>query len=219
MPVLQSKLCDNEVVDLPKISMKELQDHVTRNSCWICVDGFVYDVTEWLPKHPGGELVIINAAGLDVTDIFNAYHPSQVRRMLKQYMIGRVEEYVVNDTCLKFRDLARAIDKSDIMTTRPNFYIRMIIWYTALLSASIMCVIYGRDNFGISVFAGGLLMALYFQQIAFMGHDLGHTAVFHNRRTDSAVGLLIGNLFSGISMGWWKATHNVHHCATNSIEV
>jgi len=60
-------------------------------------------------------------------------------------------------------------------------------------------------------------MAAFFQQSAFFGHDLGHTAVSQQRNIDLGIGLVFGNLLSGVSLGWWKATHNTHHVVTNSV--
>lgn len=59
---------------------------------------------------------------------------------------------------------------------------------------------------------------MFFQQVAFLGHDLGHNGVTHCRFTDETIGILFGNILTGISVGWWKATHNVHHLVTNSVE-
>jgi cytochrome b involved in lipid metabolism len=219
MPSSQTLTRDDLIVDRKSISRNELQKHNHRDSCWISIDGFVYDVTDWLAKHPGGEIVILNASGVDVTDLFSAYHPPSTRKLLKTYEIGRLQDHVVDKTTQKFRELSAWIESSDLMRVRPLFYISMVLWYSVLLAASVSCVILGEGNVGISVVLGGGLMALYLQQIAFIGHDLGHTAVFHNRRIDSTVGVFLGNICSGISVGWWKATHNAHHCATNSVEV
>ena len=35
---------------------------------------------------------------------------------------------------------------------------------------------------------------------------------------DHIAGLVLGNFVAGISFGWWKWSHNVHHTVCNSIE-
>ena len=65
---------------------------------------------------------------------------------------------------------------------------------------------------------GAALLAGYWQQMAFVGHDVGHNAVSHNWKADNRLGLIVGNLTTGIGMGWWKRSHNVHHVCCNSIE-
>ena len=65
---------------------------------------------------------------------------------------------------------------------------------------------------------GACFLALYWHQLAFFGHDIGHNAVTHSRRFDYVWGTIIGDTTGGISLGWWKHTHNVHHIMTNSVE-
>jgi len=40
----------------------------------------------------------------------------------------------------------------------------------------------------------------------------------HQWKVDNFWGLVVGNLTTGIGMGWWKRSHNVHHVCCNSIE-
>jgi len=65
---------------------------------------------------------------------------------------------------------------------------------------------------------GSVMFGMYWQQIAFIGHDLGHNGCTHSVLLDTILGLVIGNLGMGISGGWWKYTHNVHHVRTNDVE-
>jgi fatty acid desaturase len=60
-----------------------------------------------------------------------------------------------------------------------------------------------------------ILLGMFWQQVAFIGHDLGHNAVSHNLTPDSSWGLFAGNFCTGISIGWWRRSHNIHHIATN----
>jgi len=64
---------------------------------------------------------------------------------------------------------------------------------------------------------GSFIVGMFWQQIAFIGHDVGHNAITHSLYLDSIIGFIIGNLGQGISMGWWKYTHNIHHVRTNDV--
>ncbi|KAG7544244.1 hypothetical protein FFLO_03357 [Filobasidium floriforme] len=57
------------------ISADEVEKHCTSEDCWVIVGGEVYDVTDFLDKHPGGAGVILNKAGQDATQIFTSLHP------------------------------------------------------------------------------------------------------------------------------------------------
>ena len=48
---------------IEKISLSTLGMHNTKEDCWIGFEGKVFDVTSWLPIHPGGSLVIARYCG------------------------------------------------------------------------------------------------------------------------------------------------------------
>ncbi|KAK5990847.1 L-lactate dehydrogenase (cytochrome) [Cladobotryum mycophilum] len=53
----------------------EVAKHNTTDSCWVILYGNVYDVTEFLPSHPGGAKIILSLAGKDATEDFDPVHP------------------------------------------------------------------------------------------------------------------------------------------------
>ncbi|KAJ9093821.1 hypothetical protein QFC20_007034 [Naganishia adeliensis] len=57
------------------ISMREVEKHNTRDDCWVVIQGYVYDVTDFLSLHPGGAGVILQHAGDDATEVFKPLHP------------------------------------------------------------------------------------------------------------------------------------------------
>ena len=61
--------------ELGKYSMAEVAMHSDTESCWVVVDGEVYDVTEFLDEHPGGKSLLLSVAGTDATTTFNGIHP------------------------------------------------------------------------------------------------------------------------------------------------
>jgi fatty acid desaturase len=63
-----------------------------------------------------------------------------------------------------------------------------------------------------------VVFGLAWGQIAFLGHDAGHQAIFANRRHNDALGRALGNLLVGLSYGWWVDTHNRHHANPNHEE-
>lgn len=54
---------------------EEIANHNSRESCWVIVHGKAYDVTEFLPEHPGGPKIILKYAGKDATEEYEPIHP------------------------------------------------------------------------------------------------------------------------------------------------
>ncbi|PWY64786.1 fatty acid/sphingolipid desaturase [Aspergillus sclerotioniger CBS 115572] len=60
-----------------------------------------------------------------------------------------------------------------------------------------------------------LFLGFFWSQLVFAAHDAGHMAITHNFTIDSLIGMTIAAPIGGLSLGWWKRTHNVHHTVTN----
>ncbi|CAK7318581.1 Cytochrome b5 type B [Vulpes lagopus] len=76
------------------VTYYRLEEVAKRNSLkeiWLVIHGRVYDVTDFLKEHPGGEEVLLEQAGADASESFeDVGHSSDAREMLKQYYIGDV---------------------------------------------------------------------------------------------------------------------------------
>ncbi|EYB91542.1 hypothetical protein Y032_0204g1865 [Ancylostoma ceylanicum] len=78
--------------NLKEFSLAEVEKHNTIGSCWIVLDGKVYDVSKFLDEHPGGLEVIAELAGKDATASFeDVGHSKDARDMAKEYLIGKVQ--------------------------------------------------------------------------------------------------------------------------------
>ncbi|CAL3963903.1 hypothetical protein PZA11_001394 [Diplocarpon coronariae] len=60
-----------------------------------------------------------------------------------------------------------------------------------------------------------IFMGCFWHQLVFTAHDAGHKGITHNYHIDTLIGMTIGNYMGGLSMGWWKRAHNIHHVVTN----
>lgn len=71
-------------------TMKEVSKHNTRKDAWIVIKGNVYDITEWIDKHPGGD-IIMKGVGKDATQLFESIgHPEYVKKILKKMKVGKL---------------------------------------------------------------------------------------------------------------------------------
>ncbi|KII93260.1 hypothetical protein PLICRDRAFT_151828 [Plicaturopsis crispa FD-325 SS-3] len=57
-------------------SLEQVAQHNNAQSCWVIIQDKVYDVTEFLPGHPGGSKIILKYAGQDATSAYVPIHPS-----------------------------------------------------------------------------------------------------------------------------------------------
>ncbi|XP_010564041.1 PREDICTED: cytochrome b5 reductase 4 isoform X3 [Haliaeetus leucocephalus] len=76
---------------LIEVTEDELAKHNKKEDCWICIRGFVYNVTPYMEYHPGGEDELMKAAGADGTDLFDQVHRwVNYESMLKECLVGRM---------------------------------------------------------------------------------------------------------------------------------
>ncbi|XP_026149560.1 cytochrome b5 reductase 4 [Mastacembelus armatus] len=76
---------------LIEVTQEELQKHNSRDDCWTCIRGMVYNVTPYMDYHPGGEEELMKAAGIDGTDLFDQVHRwVNYESMLKECLVGRM---------------------------------------------------------------------------------------------------------------------------------
>ncbi|KAJ6027307.1 hypothetical protein N7499_005396 [Penicillium canescens] len=66
--------------------------------------------------------------------------------------------------------------------------------------------------------ASAFFLGCVWHQLVFTAHDAGHMGITHNFHVDSVIGMIIADYIGGLSLGWWKRSHNVHHIVTNEPE-
>lgn len=71
------------------IPLSEISKHNTAEDCWLAINGKVYNVTNFLDQHPGGDEVILECAGTDCTQPFDEIgHSDQAIEMLDDMYVG-----------------------------------------------------------------------------------------------------------------------------------
>ncbi|MET8698045.1 acyl-CoA desaturase [Kitasatospora sp. NPDC004723] len=115
----------------------------------------------------------------------------------------------------EFAELHRRVAGAGLLRRRPLYYACRGAALVAALAGLLVCFV----ALGASWWQLGLapLFALLFGQLALLGHDVAHRAVFADRRTTDLVGIVLGNLVVGMSYGWWVDDHNRHHAHPNRV--
>ena len=82
-----------EKPEVGSLTGDEIAKHNSRDSCWVIVHGKAYDVTEFLPEHPGGPKIILKYAGKDATEEYEPIHPPDTldKYLDKQKHLGDVD--------------------------------------------------------------------------------------------------------------------------------
>ncbi|KAG7882793.1 hypothetical protein KL938_003216 [Ogataea parapolymorpha] len=71
---------------------EEVAQHNTRDDLYIVYRGKVYDCSEYLDEHPGGEEVIMDCAGTDATEPFEDIgHSEDAHEILANLEVGELK--------------------------------------------------------------------------------------------------------------------------------
>ncbi len=73
----------NISVGRKSITADELAKHNNENDAWMAIDDNVYNVTDYMNKHPGGKEAILRYAGKDATEAFYQIHEKYMLEELK----------------------------------------------------------------------------------------------------------------------------------------
>ncbi len=71
-------------------TMAQVRANNTAKSCWTAIDGYVYNLTNWISAHPGGAGAILFLCGTDGSNAFKAQHENQSRPAVRldTYRLG-----------------------------------------------------------------------------------------------------------------------------------
>lgn len=67
----------------------QVAQHNTTSDCWEVINGKVYNLTEFIPLHSGGQSIIVAQCGKDATAVFNSGpHSASTLNALSGYLLG-----------------------------------------------------------------------------------------------------------------------------------
>lgn len=112
----------------------------------------------------------------------------------------------------KYRLLDQRIRAEGLYRCRYSSYMIELCRYAFLFAMSMLTLHLGWYS------VSGAFLGVFWHQLVFTAHDAGHMGITHNFTVDSVIGMIIADYLGGLSLGWWKRNHNVHHIVTNSPE-
>jgi len=202
--------------------MKDINREINNGKTLLIYKNGVYDLTKWKDFHPGGNLTLEHFTGKDATDVVEVYHPRKVlSERLPTFFVGPLRKGIKTNSntpiSFAFRELAKQLEEEGLYQTDLSFYLFELLRGFSIFLFAIFLLLKGPQNLwncSISAF----FLAMGWHQLVFIAHDSGHNSVFHFLPVDHFIGMAIGNFLSGVSIGWWKDSHNVHHVVTNHPE-
>ncbi|KAJ8062601.1 hypothetical protein OCU04_009125 [Sclerotinia nivalis] len=112
----------------------------------------------------------------------------------------------------KYRELDKKLEAEGLYQCPYSSYAIDVLRYTILFT--LFWKFLHNSHYALS----GLFLGLFWHQLVFTAHDAGHMGMTHSFQIDTCIGIFIADFLGGLSLGWWKRNHNVHHIVTNSPE-
>ncbi|MCJ1411764.1 hypothetical protein MMC19_005856 [Ptychographa xylographoides] len=139
-----------------------------------------------------------------------AYTQREIDRDIAKY--PSLDPGTQNDIVQKYRALNDRIRAEGLYECNYSSYLIELCRYTSLFGMMLVTLHYSQ--YALS----GLFLGMFWHQLVFTAHDAGHVGITHSFTIDTIVGIVIADFLGGLSLGWWKRNHNVHHIVTNSPE-
>eukprot|EP01101_Sappina_pedata_P009632 TRINITY_DN567_c0_g1_i1.p2 TRINITY_DN567_c0_g1~~TRINITY_DN567_c0_g1_i1.p2 ORF type:complete len:428 (+),score=160.72 TRINITY_DN567_c0_g1_i1:280-1563(+) len=208
------------VLQIESYTWAEISKHNKIGDSWLVIDREVYDVSDWILKHPGGKQVISYYAGCDATEPFTALHRDHqlASKYLKPLRIGILaEESDITPLVKDFRDLRVELEAKGLFKPSLAFYVAHLI-HVLFFEFLAFVVLWYFGNGWLSWLTAAILLTASHVQAGWLQHDFGHRAVFKEAyKNRIAQHFLIGFL-KGASASWWNFRHNRHHSKTNVLK-
>jgi len=122
-----------------------------------------------------------------------------------------------------FSQVLNLVRDAGYLKKKPSFYIIRLVVISVIASA----LWTGAGFLAWAATLNGWWMVLAFAIVALLGvmsaqygfiaHEAAHRQIFRNNKLNDWTGLILANLFAGLSYGFWLKKHNKHHQRPNQI--
>lgn len=115
-----------------------------------------------------------------------------------------------------YSQLLKSVQQAGLMKRRYLYY-AIKISLMVLAVAAIVAGFIALGNSWLTLLIAGAL-GIVLAQFGFLGHDAAHRQIFVSGKANHRASLVLGTVFSGMSLAWWNSKHNKHHNAPNQME-
>ena len=213
-----------------KYTATQVEKHRTPEDCWVIVHGKVYDVTKFVPRHPGGNMIWVKAGG-DCTQLFDSYHPLRTQAVLDKFYVGELERvkgdenkiitYVDDMKPGKFYlECKRAVERwFKDNGKNPRVHPEMFIKTFVILAGIVVChygSFFRTSSFAVSVLFAVMHGVCKAEIGVSIQHDANHGAYGTNKTFLHIMQLTLD--VAGASSFMWRQQHVVGHHAYTNVE-
>ncbi|XP_062849494.1 acyl-CoA 6-desaturase [Trichomycterus rosablanca] len=220
-----AQLAAGEHSTLKQYTWEEVQKHNHKGDQWVVIERKVYNVSNWVKRHPGGCRVLGHYAGEDATEAFTAFHPDQryVKKFLRPLLVGELatsepsQDQNKNAALVEdFRAMRKQLEEQGLFRTNPLFFI-LHLGHILLLEALSLALLWNFGNGWIITILCCVILATAQSQAGWLQHDFGHLSVFKNSTLDHLVHKFVIGHLKGASANWWNHRHFQHHAKPNVV--
>ena len=130
---------------------------------------------------------------------------------------------VGRQTVSQFTEILHRVKNAGLLTKKPSFYVIRLSVISAIASGLwVAGGFLGKlvDQHWAWIFGAFLIVGLLgvmAAQYGFIAHEAAHRQIFRSNKANDWAGLILANLFAGLSYGFWLRKHNKHHQKPNQI--
>ncbi|XP_041516811.1 acyl-CoA (8-3)-desaturase isoform X1 [Microtus oregoni] len=202
---------------------EEVAQHSEKKEPWLVIDRKVYDVSDFIRRHPGGHLVLYHYAGQDATDPFMAFHINKdlVRKHMNSLLIGELapeqpsHEPTKNKALTdEFRELRAMVERMGLLKANRLFFLLTLL-HILLLDVAAWLILWIFGTSLVPFFLCAVLLGTAQAQAGWLQHDFGHLSVFSTSTWNHLLHHFVIGHLKGAPASWWNHMHFQHHAKPN----
>jgi len=195
----------------------------------ILFDGYYYDVTSFVKRHPGGSIIEYYVAkGEDATHAMQQFHQRsfpKIKVMLQSFKRRPAvdRKAILGEARLKrhqaltedFNHLYLELEKEGLF--EPS-YIHNAYRLVEIVAIGVIGYLLLFSQSYVIKLLGALLLGLAQGRSGWMQHELGHHSLTGRPKWDRFLHSIVFGVGLGLSSTWWARGHNRHHAMPQRIK-
>jgi len=183
-------------------------------------EGYYYDVTEWVKRHPGGRIIeFYTQSGEDATITIQQFHQRSTKKVMAimnslkkrpalqselDQSIPEKHKALTEDFMKLYHDL---IEEGMFKPSVGHITYRLL---ELIMFAAFGLYFITSENAALRVLA--LFSFAFFQgRSGWLMHEGGHHSLTGNSKVDRFIQAAVYGLGDGMASTWWSSQHNRHH--------